>query len=91
MLTKHEKYKRLSLDLKKRKPWWLRVLLCLDQLCNVLFFWWLSYAHEDETISSHIGREADRGNKKAIFIKKLINKIFFWQKDHCEKSIEKTF
>jgi len=54
------------------------------------FFWWLSYAHEDETISSHIGREADRGNKKAIFLKKLINKIFFWQKDHCEKSIEKN-
>jgi cyclophilin family peptidyl-prolyl cis-trans isomerase len=56
------------------------LLLSLDQLLNTILG-----GDPDETCSSRVGKYY----KGSIF-HKVINKIFFWQKDHCVESIDKT-
>lgn len=47
-----------------KKPYWLRVLISLDQLANVGIF----DGNEDETISSRLGKKQLKGSKSASFI-----------------------
>ena len=60
-------------DIKKRS-WFFRLLLSLDQMGNVLFF----NGSQDETISSHIGRTG-----KAKWLCCLLKKL---QSKHCLRS-----
>lgn len=60
-----------------RKAYWLRALLGLDQLFNVVIF----NGDEDETISSNFGKRSG-GN----WVRKFIDMWF--GKGHCERSIE---
>lgn len=59
------------------KPYWLRLLLAVDQLFNVLLF----NGSEDETISSNFGKRS-----KANSFRKFIDMWF--GEGHCESSIE---
>jgi hypothetical protein len=62
----------------KRYIW--RILISIDQFFNTLFF-----GHEDETISSRMGKRARKGDKFAICFCKVLDLV---DKNHCEKSIE---
>ena len=64
-------------------PRWLRVLVVFDQLLNVL----LCDGWEDETMSSNVYRMESEG-KRAGALRKYIDKLFFWQDDHCRESFE---
>jgi hypothetical protein len=58
-----------------------RLFVAVDQLANVLLG-----GHEDETISSRIGKDARRGRKMAC----VLCRIFDWlDPHHCEKAIER--
>lgn len=59
-----------------------RVLLVLDQLCNVIFW----NGSQDETVSSHIGRRIEKG-EATWFDKKLCCFLKRLEKNHCNKSL----
>jgi hypothetical protein len=66
----------------------LRVLIALDQLANTL-----AGGVPDETISSRLGkawkgRFGERAKRLAQPFRWLVNRLFFWQRDHCAASIE---
>jgi len=56
----------------------MQFLIAFDQLLNTMFGGWA-----DESISARAFRLRDRGWGTAY---KYINKLFFWQKDHCGAS-----
>ncbi len=68
-------------DVKKRSRF-MRLLLALDQLGNVLFW----NGSQDETISSHIHRRIESG-KANWFDKKLCCLLKKLEDNHCAKSI----
>lgn len=57
------------------------VLIAIDQLANTL-----AAGDPDETISSRVGKRRDG---KERFWARVIDRLFFWQRDHTKKSIEK--
>ena len=58
-----------------------RLFVAVDQLLNVVFG-----GHEDETISSRIGKDARRGRKFAC----VLCRVLHWlDPHHCEKAIER--
>ncbi len=67
-------------DIKKRTRF-MRFLLVLDQMGNVIFW----NGSQDETISSHIGRRIEKG-KATWFDKKLCCFLKRLEKNHCIKS-----
>jgi len=71
---KKELVDKFERDVEKRS-WFMRLLLVLDQLGNVVFF----NGSQDETISSHIGRTG-----KAKWLCKLLRGL---QSRHCIRSI----
>ena len=68
-------------DVKKRSRF-MRFLLALDQLGNVLFW----NGSQDETISSHIHRRIENGTAN-WFDKKLCCLLKKLEDNHCAKSI----
>ena len=68
-------------DMAKRTRF-MRFLLVLDQMINVIFW----NGSQDETVSSHIGRQNEKGvatwfdKKLCCFLKRLEN-------NHCLKSL----
>lgn len=68
-------------DVKKRSRF-MRLLLALDQLGNVLFW----NGSQDETISSHIHRRIESG-RATWFDKKLCCLLKKIEDNHCAKSI----
>ncbi len=69
-----------------RKSKALKTLLLLDQLFAV----WIFNAHEDQTISGHVGYKAlMTGSRKYLLLERFINWLFSpWEKNHCFNSIE---
>ena len=61
----------------KIKQYFINILISFDQFVNVLFL-----GQPDETISSRAWRCKDSSSFWK-FMRKLIDTIFFWQKDHC--------
>ena len=53
----------------------LQIFISIDQLINSIFLGWA-----DETISARCYRE------KRFILEKIINTIFFWQKEHCKNA-----
>ena len=68
-------------DIKKRTRF-MRFLLVLDQMCNVIFW----NGSQDETVSSHIGRRIKSG-KATWFDKKLCCFLKRLESNHCSKSL----
>ena len=53
--------------------------IALDQLCNTLLGGWA-----DETFSSRCWRHRDRPGWKQL--RKIVDCLFFWEKNHCRES-----
>ena len=71
--------------MKKCKPYILKLLIAIDQLFNVLLF----NGDEDHTISGRVGYKAFVTKKrKWLVLEKIINTAFFFDDNHCYKSIE---
>lgn len=68
-------------DMKKRTRF-MRFLLVLDQMGNVLFW----NGSQDETVSSHIGRRIEKGTA-TWFDKKLCCLLSKLEYNHCNKSL----
>ena len=64
----------------KIKTYLLNILISFDQFANVLFL-----GQPDETISSRAWRCKDASSFWKV-THNLINKLFFFQKDHCHKA-----
>lgn len=62
------------------KDHFLQFFIALDQVLNTVFGGWA-----DESLSSRAHRLSEKGK---TWPKKLIDAIFFWQKDHCKESYE---
>ncbi len=61
-------------------------LLSIDQLANTLL-----WGEPDETISSRAWRcgvRADKPKKRWRIARRLIDRIFWFDKDHCQRSYE---
>tara|TARA_R110000744_G_scaffold147612_7_gene260586 strand:+ start:1368 stop:1658 length:291 start_codon:yes stop_codon:yes gene_type:complete len=68
-----------------KKSYFLRVLIILTAAFNVIIL----NGDEDHTTSGRIGWKAKfTGKKRYLIAEKFINTLFFWDKDHCRKSIE---
>lgn len=63
----------------KLKQYILNILIAFDQLINALIL-----GQPDETISSRAWRCQDVNSFWRV-MHSLINKLFFFQKDHCHK------
>ncbi|MFC0925092.1 DNA helicase UvrD [Pasteurella multocida] len=64
----------------------LNIAIAIDQGFNALFF-----GSPDETLSSRAYRGAvlaKKPKKKWKVLYKAINKMFFWQVDHCKQAYE---
>lgn len=64
-----------------RRPYWLSVLISVDQLANALL-----WGYVDETLSSRAHRSASQGKTRWVVAEKVINTIFFWEEEHCENA-----
>lgn len=64
-----------------KHPNGIQVLIAVDQLINTLLG-----GLADETLSSRAYRHSRDGSRK--WPEKLINTLFFWQKDHCKTAYE---
>ena len=62
-----------------RRYFW-NIIIATDQLANAVFA-----GDPDETISSRIGKRRD-GNER--FWSRVVDRMFFWQKNHTKASIE---
>lgn len=60
------------------KRYLFNLLIALDQFINTVFG-----GDPDETISSRLGKHHANS-----VIGKMVNAMFFWQKDHIQESIE---
>lgn len=70
---------------RKNKSYILKLMIALDQFFNVLIF----NGDEDHTISGRVGYKATTTVKKRwLILEWVINKIFFFDEDHCYNSIE---
>lgn len=67
---------------KQKRTRLLRLLLVLDQMCNVIFW----NGSQDETVSSHIGRRIKKG-EATWFDKKICCFLKMLENNHCEKSL----
>ena len=74
-------FAKFDRDVQKRSRF-MRFLLSLDQMGNVLFW----NGSQDETISSHIHRRIENG-KANWFDKKLCCLLKKLEDNHCAKSI----
>lgn len=56
-----------------------QVGIALDQLLNTF----VGNGWADETLSARAHRNAAQGDGKWVAVRKWINRVFWWQKDHC--------
>lgn len=69
-----------------KRKWWLQVLIALDQLFNALLG-----GYADETLSSRSYRGAKLANNPKLkwqISRSVIDSIFFWEENHCQKAYE---
>lgn len=59
-----------------------QIPIAVDQLVNTFFNGWA-----DETISSVAWRKRHDGKSWAL-LRKLIDTLFFWQENHCQRAYE---
>ena len=59
-----------------------QIPIAIDQLVNTIFGGWA-----DETISSVAWRKRNEGRGWAL-LRRFIDGLFFWQKDHCKTAYE---
>jgi hypothetical protein len=52
-------------------------------------WWWLFHGEPDLTISSRFYIESEMGNESARRIRQMLDGIFFFDPNHCEKSFDR--
>lgn len=63
----------------------LRTLIAIDQLVNVVVL----NGSPDHTISGRVGYKAKTtGKRRWLWAEKVIDTLFFFDKNHCQNSIE---
>lgn len=70
--------------LTMKNKYWLNVAIAIDQAFNAL-----TWGGPDETLLSRAYRGAvlaKSPKKKWKFFHSAINKLFFWQNDHCKQA-----
>jgi hypothetical protein len=78
-------YKDINMGNHLKSSWFLRVLIALDQLANVLIYW--KQGSPDVTLSAHFGYRIKTG--KANLVERFICRCLHWfDKEHCKKSYE---
>lgn len=68
---------------KRIKIYLWNVLIGVDQLVNAL-----TYGFPDETFSSRTYRKAEAGQWFWRLLRRIINMIFFSQRNHCREAYE---
>lgn len=63
--------------------YFFNILIWIDQGFNTILG-----GSPDHTISGRVGYHSLQGRPWAIIFEKIINAIFFFDKDHCRNSIE---
>lgn len=76
-----EPYFFWDVTIKNRKSYILRILEWLSQGINVFTF-----GHQDLTFSQRVGGWLFLGDRKGKLAVKIIDSIFFWDKDHCKNA-----
>ncbi|HDR1692666.1 DNA helicase UvrD [Pasteurella multocida] len=74
----------MAIQFRKLKRWSYHVVIAIDQLFNAL-----TWGSPDETLSSRAYRGAvlaGKPKKKWKFFHAAINKLFFWQNNHCKQA-----
>lgn len=59
-----------------------QILIAIDQLFNAILSGWA-----DETLSSRAWRQHEK-KRRWYYLRRLIDGLFFWEKDHCRLSYE---
>ena len=68
-----------------KKGYTLRLMIAIDQVFNVL----LLNGSEDHTIRGSVtSTTLVTRNKRWLYAEKIINTLFWFDKDHCRESIE---
>jgi len=67
------------------KSFWFRVLIAIDQFMNVLVL----NGNPDQTVSGHVGYKSwTTGKTRWRVAEKFINTLFWFDPNHCRKSID---
>jgi hypothetical protein len=61
--------------------WWLQIAIAVDQLVNAVLRGWA-----DEALSARAWR--NRHKPLGKWSVRIINGLFFWQRDHCHSAWE---
>ena len=61
--------------------WAWQVVVSIDQLANALLGGWA-----DETLSSRAWRAAEKGRRPGVWLRPVLDLLFFWDRDHCRES-----
>jgi hypothetical protein len=67
--------------LRIARAWAWQIAIAVDQLLNACLGGWA-----DETLSSRAWRAEQRGRRPGVWLRPLIDAIFFWQPHHCRQS-----
>jgi hypothetical protein len=65
------------------KQWFKQLLIALDQFFNVLLTPGSDEAWADETLSARSWRLSQEGRPDWVRARKWIDRILFWDTDHC--------
>lgn len=71
-----------SLTTRLKEYFW-NILVALDQLLNTMFS-----GYPDETFSARIHRKAEAGQWFWRVLRRVVDRVFFWQEGHCRASYE---
>ena len=63
------------------KFWLLQILISIDQFFNTI-----CGGYADETLSSRAHRMREKKQRYWGWTANAIDKLFFWQKDHCKEA-----
>lgn len=61
--------------------YFMRIAIAFDQLANALIGGW-----PDETLSAYAHRMREKGQPYWGWTAGAINRLFFWQADHCKSA-----
>lgn len=65
------------------RGWVRQVLIAIDQVGNALAGGWA-----DETLSSRAWRAEKSGRRWGGFVRTIIDRMFFFEKNHCRQAFE---
>ena len=63
------------------KAYFWNIFISMTQMLNTVLGGW-----PDETTSSRLWRLEVQGSRTAAVLRRCVDRLFFWQKDHCAKA-----